>query len=206
MHILAWFNVLFLMGIMCVVWVEGWYRWISWVARRYCMTRVEDMQFCPHALVLGTRPRVNRKWNPYLLYRLQAASALLQAKKVERLILSGSHFWGQGDQTTDMKAWCLENGIYPDQILVDEHGKRTWQSIRHCQQAGIRHLSIVSQHFHNERAVYIARYMGMRVQALDATDVQGLIRYRILLRERLARVRMFIDIILDQYRKYVVKI
>lgn len=197
---------LFWMALVGVLWVEGWYRWISWMSRKYCVKRVADLEPCTHALVLGTRARVGRKWNPYLLYRLQAAWTLMQARKVETLILSGSHVSGQADQTTSMKTWCLENGISLHQIRVDAHGNRTWQSLQHCREASIRHLIIVSQHFHNERAVYIARYMGLRVQAFDAADVHGRIQCLLLLRERLARVRMLMDMAKDQCKKYCSKI
>ena len=164
------------------------------MSRKYCVKRVEDLQPCMHVLVLGTRVWVGRHFNRYLLYRLQAAYMLMQANKAERLILSGSHPSGRMDQTAAMKAWYLEKGIPAYRIVVDDQGYRTWQSLLHCREAGIKHLIIVSQHFHNERAVFIARYMGIQVQALDAADGHGWVKYRLLCRERLARIRCLWDI------------
>ncbi|WP_177224095.1 SanA/YdcF family protein [Thermoflavifilum thermophilum] len=188
-------------GLLGLVLVESWYRWISWQSRRFCVGRAELLTSSTYALVLGTRVRVGRSFNRYLLYRLQAALRLVQAGKAEKLILSGSHPAGLMDQPASMKAWCLENGIPADRILVDDRGSRTWQSLRHCREAGIRELIIVSQRFHNERAVFIARHMGMQVQALNAANGHGWVQYRLLCRERLARMRCLWDILFDRLQK-----
>ncbi len=55
---------------------------------------------------------------------------------------------------------------------------------------------MISQRFHNERAIYIAQRAGLRVVGYNAADVTGSSGWRTLLREKAARVKVFVDILL----------
>ncbi|MBX5437964.1 MAG: YdcF family protein [Thermoflavifilum sp.] len=173
--------------------------------KKYCFPDPHGLAYCTHALVLGTRKWTGSHLNAYFAYRMEAAAALYAAGRTQIFILSGAHLPGQPNQAEAMKQALIQRKIPESQLVLHPQGYRTWASLQYCRQQHISSLIIISQHFHNIRAVWIARYMGIRVQALDAKDVGGFVRYRMLLRERLARVRMLMDIIQDQWRKYFSK-
>lgn len=55
-------------------------------------------------------------------------------------------------------------------------------------------ITVISQQFHNERAVYIARRKGMEAFGYNAKDVEDYGGLKTLAREKLARVKMALDL------------
>ena len=74
-------------------------------------------------------------------------------------------------------------------------------TVRATKVYGINSYIVISQKFHNERALYLAEHLGMDVHnltdfnAADATSNMAIITY---VREYLARVKVFIDIITNK--------
>lgn len=190
----------------CALAMEIWYQGVNLTMRKYCYRDPHLLPYCPYALVLGTRKWAGSHLNLYFVHRMDAAFAVFAARRTDRLILSGARFSHHLNQPEAMRQALLQRGIPEKQLVLHPQGNRTWQSLQHCREAGIQHLIIISQHFHNVRAVFIARYMGIQAYAFDARDVRGWVRCRVLVRERLARIRMLMDIIADQLKKYGMKI
>jgi SanA protein len=63
--------------------------------------------------------------------------------------------------------------------------------------------TIISQPFHNERALYIASKEGIAAIGYNARDVGKRSGIRVQLRERLARVKLFLDYLVDKQPKYL---
>ena len=64
---------------------------------------------------------------------------------------------------------------------------------------GLREFIIISQEFHNERAIYQAEHLGLDfegIQAYNAEMPQSRRAFLTTIREYLARVKMFIDLII----------
>ena len=59
-------------------------------------------------------------------------------------------------------------------------------------------LIVMSQHWHNERALYIAHRIGVEAVALDAKDWSGFTSLRLQVREWLARTKMAIDLLFQR--------
>ncbi len=107
------------------------------------------------ALVLGTG-----KWAPSgrenLFYRrrLEAASELYHAGKVERLLLSGDNSRVGYDEPSDMMTDLVQLGVPPEHMVCDYAGFRTLDSvIRAGEVFGLDGFTVVSQAFHCQRAV-----------------------------------------------------
>ena len=62
---------------------------------------------------------------------------------------------------------------------------------------------VISQRFHNERAIYLGEYFGMTVRAFNAEDVGGAYGRSVLVREVFARVKVFIDLIFGAEAKFL---
>ena len=58
---------------------------------------------------------------------------------------------------------------------------------------GAEKVILISQKFHNERAAYVAKSIGLEVVGLNAQSVTGSAARKTDAREKLARVKMWLD-------------
>jgi SanA protein len=120
------------------------------------------------ALVLGTAP-IGPEGGPnrYFVHRLDAAASLWKAGKVKYLIVSGSD-----PEPAAMRAGLIERGVPAEAIYRDSSGYRTWDSMLRARDVyGQKRMVIVSQRFHLDRALFIARSQGIEAWGLEARDV-----------------------------------
>jgi SanA protein len=97
-------------------------------------------------------------------------------------------------------------GVPGDKIVCDFAGFRTLDSVVRVKEVFRQNKVVfVSQGFHNERAVCLARHHDIDAHAFNAGgDAAGLAGLRNWLRERLARVRMVLDLyVFDTGPKYL---
>lgn len=157
------------------------------------------------ALVLGTSPRLsNGQRNLYFDLRVVAAARLYHAGKVRYVIVSGDNRRNDYNEPEWLKNALIAKGVPSEAIFSDYAGIRTLDSVLRARSIfGQNSYIIVSQPFHNERAVYLARAYGIEAYAYNAQDVHvyygGL---KTQLREYLARVKMLIDIALHKQAKH----
>lgn len=147
-------------------------------------------------LLLGTSPKL-RNWqsNLYFDYRIEAAVALYQQKKISRLLVSGDNRRRNYNEPVEMKKALMARGIPDSVIVMDYAGIRTLDSVIRAKKIfGQDSLTIISQRFHNERALYIADRHGICAVGFNARDVDTYNGFKTNLRELLARVKMFIDL------------
>ena len=147
-------------------------------------------------LVLGCSEQVagGRK-NLYFERRIAAAAELFHARKVRYLLVSGDNSRADYDEPGDMQRALIAAGVPASRIVLDYAGFRTLDSVVRAKQVfGLDELIIVSQRFHNERAVYLARAHGIRAYGYDARDVSGSAALRTRLREVVSRLVAVLDV------------
>lgn len=156
------------------------------------------------ALLLGTAPRlVNGRTNLYFAYRIQAAAELYHAGKIRHIIASGSRKGAHYNEPDEMIAALVQLGVPAEKITADYAGVRTLDSVLRARDVFEQYSYIVvSQKFHNERAVYLARHHGMQAVGFNAQDVGVFAGWKTQIREYLARVKMFGDLLLKRQAKY----
>jgi SanA protein len=175
----------------------------------YCSYRVEknakgklytDVSEVPYnkvGLLLGTcKTMKDRKTiNPFWKFRLEAAYALWKAKKIDRILISGDNGWHGYNEPQDFLDEFIAMGI-PDSCLVcDFAGFRTHDSVIRCKKIfGQKKVTIISQQFHNERALFIARKYGLEAVGFNANDVSFRSGLYTFFREKAARVLLFLDL------------
>ena len=147
------------------------------------------------AVVLGTAPNlVSGYQNYYFTYRIEAATKLYQSGKVTHFILSGDHGRKNYNEPEAMKQALIKNGVPENVIYLDYAGFRTLDSmIRANEIFGQNEFIVVSQEFHNQRAVYIARQNGINAYGYNAKDVNKNAGLKTNIREYFARTKVFID-------------
>ncbi|MFA7232378.1 MAG: ElyC/SanA/YdcF family protein [Victivallaceae bacterium] len=150
-------------------------------------------------LVLGTSKMLHGKENLYYKYRMRMAAELYRKGKIKYFLVSGARKDKFNyDEPTDMKRSLIELGIPENVIFKDNAGFRTLDSIIRAKQVfGLDKFTIISQNYHNSRAVYIGRYYNLDVIAADAQDTDiPEYKYPNHLREYLAKVKMMLDLYL----------
>lgn len=147
------------------------------------------------AIVLGTAPNlVSGYQNYYFTYRIEAATELYQSGKVTYFILSGDHGRKNYNEPEAMKQALIKNGVPENVIYLDYAGFRTLDSmIRAKEIFSQNEFIVVSQEFHNQRAVYIARQNGINAYGYNAKDVNKHAGLKTNIREYFARTKVFID-------------
>jgi SanA protein len=192
---LKWGALLLFLGLALILGCDAW---VARTAKGHCHTSVAAVPAMPVGLVLGTSPRLRGGIaNPFFTARIQAAVELYKAAKVRALIVSGDNSTKIYDEPTAMKAALIEAGVPEGRIYCDYAGFRTLDSVVRAQAIfGQSRFLIISQRFHNERAVFLAQRHGLEAEAFNARDVPRTVAPTTFLREYLARVQAVLDVML----------
>ena len=176
---------------------------VVWNANGKIYTKIEDIPASDIGLLLGTPPqtRYGGMSNSFFNYRIDAAEALYKAGKIGYLLISGDDNSLNGlNEVQCMKDSLIIRGIPASVIFLDGKGLRTFDSVvRTSTLFGVKSFTVISQKFHNERAIYLAEHLNLdieKVQAFNAKSPTSKLSLLTYLREYLARVKMFMDIFL----------
>lgn len=148
------------------------------------------------AVLLGTGPNSRYSKGPNMFYwnRLHAISELYKKRKFNTLIISGTKRPGY-DEPTIMKKDLVKEGIPDSIIFLDGKGYNTLLSIENAKRIYKQDsIIVVSQKWHNQRAIYIADHIGINAIGYNAPDVNTITAHITHLRELLARVKLIIYI------------
>ena len=156
-------------------------------------------------LVLGTVKHLqNGNINLYYTYRIKATVSLYESGKISYIIVSGDNSTSTYDEPTDFKNDLIAAGIPENKIYLDYAGFRTLDSVVRVKEIfGQESVTIISQEFHNERAIYLADNFGIDAIGFNAKDVSGRYGLKVQLREYLARTKVFVDILFNVQPKFL---
>ncbi len=163
---------------------------------------IDSIKYNKVGLLLGTTPqaRITKVKNYFFIYRLDAAEQLYRVKKIDLILISGDENSLDGvNEPMCMRDSLVERGIPASAIIMDGKGYRTINSIINANKVyGLKSITIISQKFHNERAIYQAEHLGLdieNIQAYNAKMPNSRRAYLTTIREYFARVKMFLDLI-----------
>lgn len=147
-------------------------------------------------LLLGTGKYLpNGNLNAFFFNRIDAAVALFKSGKIKHIIISGDNSRADYNEPLDMKAELVRNEIPDSLIYLDYAGFRTLDAVVRARDIfGQTSFVVISQQFHNERAVYLARAFGINAFGYNAKDVRASMGFRTKVREFFARDKMFLDL------------
>ena len=170
---------------------------ISVYSRPYLYQSLTEIPENKCGLVLGTSKFVAEGTeNLYYRYRIEAAVRLYKSKKVSYLIVSGDNRYRNYNEPVNMQKDLVEAGIPVNHIYLDYAGFRTFDSVIRCHEIfGQQKFTIISQPFHNERAVFIARSKGIEAIGYDARQVTGKKAMKVRIREIGARLQVYFDLL-----------
>ncbi len=158
------------------------------------------------ALLLGTAKYIKKgKINYFYKYRIDAAVKLYKYKKIKAILVSGDNASKYYNEPARMRKDLIKRGIPKSKIYLDFAGFRTLDSILRAKQIfGLKDFIIVSQKFHLQRAIFIARKKGIDAIGFEAKSLKNtLASLKMQIREYFARVAAFLDIyLLDTKPKF----
>ena len=157
-------------------------------------------------LVLGAGKYVGsgNHVNLYYKYRLEAAFLLYKNKKIEYLLISGDNSTVDYDEPSTFKQDLIDLGVPEDKIILDYAGFRTLDSVIRAKKIfGLDSFTIISQQFHNQRAIYLAENHDLNVIAFNAKAITGRYGFKTKIREYLARTKAIIDVVINKQPKFL---
>ncbi|WP_044403436.1 vancomycin high temperature exclusion protein [Lacinutrix sp. Hel_I_90] len=166
---------------------------------------VNDIPKHKVGLVLGTiKTLSNGSINLYYKYRVDATVALFKANKIEFILVSGDNGNTLYDEPSTFKEDLIKKGIPENKIFLDYAGFRTLDSIVRAKEIfGLTHLIIISQKFHNERAIYLARQHSIEAIGFNAKELRGRYSLKTNLREQLAKTKAVFDVYFNIKPKFL---
>ncbi|WP_340154280.1 ElyC/SanA/YdcF family protein [uncultured Winogradskyella sp.] len=176
------------------------FHWVGYKAKGLSYNDIESIPKNKVGLVLGaSRLAPSGNINLFYKHRVDAAVALYNACKIEYILVSGDNSRKDYDEPTDFKNDLIEKGIPAERIFLDYAGFRTLDSIVRAKEIfGQDAITIISQKFHNERAIYIAQHFGINAIAYNAKDV-----FKRPTREYLARAKASLDLLFNVEPKFL---
>ncbi|CAG5068374.1 hypothetical protein DYBT9623_01104 [Dyadobacter sp. CECT 9623] len=170
--------------------------WVVYCTRQYNYFSIENLPSNDVALVLGTSPRSEKgKDNLFFKYRMEATARLFKEGKIKYIILSGNNDSQYYNEPLSMQRALLNLGIPENVMTLDYAGFRTFDSVVRCKELFNQdNFTIISQNFHNARALYIAHNEGIKAISFAAQDVPDGYSMRTLVREYLARPKAVLDV------------
>ncbi|MBR6444969.1 MAG: YdcF family protein [Prevotella sp.] len=171
-------------------------------AKGKAFSEIDSIKYNKVGLLLGTTPqaRIGRITNYFFVYRIDAAEQLYKAGKIEKILISGDEHSLDGiNEPECMRDSLVARGVPVSAIILDGKGYRTICSVANANKVyGLKSFTIISQKFHNERAIYQAEHMGLdleNIQAYNAKDPKTRRAHLTTIREYFARVKMFLDLL-----------
>lgn len=193
---------LMVIGIVLVAVVIGVCNWfVIRSAKGRTYNEINDVPYHKVGVVLGTVPYLNNgRKNFYFDSRMKAAADLYFAHKISYILATGDNHRRNYNEPKSMREALIALGVPDSAIVLDYAGFRTLDSMVRAKKVfGQDSFIVISQHWHNERAIFIARHNGMDVVGYDAKDAVVRKAYiKSLVREALAKVKAVYDVCVDK--------
>jgi SanA protein len=159
--------------ITCLVFIAACNIYINFFASPYLFTDTDSLPKNEFGLILGTSKYLeNGDKNNYFHNRVQAAAGLYFSGKISQIICSGDN---RDKYYNEPKALSkeLQKLNVPDSVIwLDKKGISTNQSMQNfIEDYNTQSVTIITQKFHNQRAVFLARKSGLDAVGFIANDV-----------------------------------
>jgi vancomycin permeability regulator SanA len=171
--------------------------WVRAGARGHTYA-VGDVPAAPVALVLGAEVYADGQPSPFLIARLDIARRLYATGKVKAVLLSGDHSRWEYNEPGAMATWLRSHGVPEQRIVVDYAGFDTYDSCARARRVfGVRHVIVVTQTYHLDRAVTLCRQLGVTADGVgdDSVRIYRGPWYHSSARERGAVVKAAADVV-----------
>lgn len=120
-------------------------------------------------LILGAGLKADGTPNLMLRDRLDKGISLYKAGAAPKLLLSGDNGQEQYDEVNAMKAYAQQEGVPKEDIFLDHAGFSTYDSMYRAKAIfQVKSLIVVTQEYHQYRALYAARGFELNAYGVSA--------------------------------------
>jgi SanA protein len=173
---------------------------VNMYANRFLYDALKKLPINEYGLVLGTNKYLPQGGiNQFFEGRVKGVQQLYVAGKIKKIIVSGYRESVKYDEPAQIKNMLLKYGVPDSVIILDTVGHRTIQSIQNLSKiSGLQRVTIISQRFHNQRAVYLACHKGYTAVGYNVADVHSSRNARTYMREIFAKTLAFFEIVFER--------
>lgn len=197
-------KISFLALIACIMLIIISFKTIEYSAKNRIFDNVDKIPSNRVGLLLGTGKYLKSGYiNLYYKYRIEAAVKLYKANKIDFVLISGDNSRKTYDEPSTMKQDLIDAGIPEEKIFLDYAGFRTLDSVVRAKHIfGQKSITIISQEFHNKRALFIAKNNQIDAVAFNCQNVSSRYGFKVTVREYFARVKAIIDYVIGLDPKF----
>lgn len=147
-------------------------------------------------IVLGAGVYGNGEPTKILKDRLDRGIELYKAGAAPKMLMSGDNGKTNYDEVTAMKNYCLKQGVSAEDIFLDHAGFSTYESMYRAKAIfGVKSAVVVTQHYHEGRALYTAKRLGIKAVGVSAVEKSYTGDEARAVREFLSREKAFVQCI-----------
>ena len=133
-------------------------------SNKYIIKNFSDLPHAQAVLLLGAKVKSDGMPSGILQDRIDTAIELYNAKKVDKILVSGDHGTKQYDEVNAMRKYLLDKNIPPQDIFLDHAGFDTYDSLYRARDIfQAKSLIVDTQNFHLNRALYIGKQLGLNL-------------------------------------------
>lgn len=157
-----------------------------------CLSKAQgyDYILVPGAAISGAKPTTQLK------DRLNTAISLYESGAAPKILLSGAYNEIENlNETTVMRIYLTSQGIPESDIICDEQGVDTAETLRRAKAfAGNKKFLVCTQSLYAERTTYLARCYGIELDIADSdVHIYTIERAKAHLRETLAATKAVLE-------------
>ncbi len=196
----------FWVGVVLLLLSFVWNSYVSRSVSEYIFSDINMVEDRHVGLLLGTSKFTSSgKTNMYYVERIKTASALYAAGMIDYILVSGDNGTVYYNEPAAMLNDLVLAGVPKECIVQDFAGFRTLDSVERSKKVfGQDKVIIISQQFHIERALFLARSKNIEAIGFAAGDVPKFFGFKTQVRENFARLKMFFDLyILNTQPKFL---
>jgi SanA protein len=184
--------------------ILGLFSWLAWWSNEQVkesgesmiFTNTESMPKSKVGLLLGTSKYTKGgRRNLFFAHRIEAAAELHRTGKVDYLLVSGDNRKAEYNEPKEMRLALITAGVPDSAIVSDYAGFRTFDSVVRAKEVfGQSSFTIISQQFHLERALFIAKQSEIPAIGYQAQGVPAGYAIKTEIREYFARIKAILDV------------
>lgn len=165
--------------------------YVNSISEKYIFFDETKLPNVKYGLLLGTSKYFKKgEDNDFYINRISAATLLYNKGRIRKIVISGTHEETYYSEPLSIRSDLIKKGIPDSAIELDYFGDRTILSIKNFKEKhSADSVIIISQKFHNQRAVYLARRCGIEAWGYNANDVKFKSAYKVLFREYFAKTK-----------------
>lgn len=160
--------ILLILILLAALVLLGLRQWAGWRYQDQIYAQAAQAPEAPVAIVFGAG-----YWASGLSHaladRMDTAITLYEARKVNKLLLTGDNRFVDYNEPAAMARYAEARGVPSEDLILDYAGRRTYDS---CYRAGaifgVERAILVTQEFHLPRALYTCDRLGLEVVGVKA--------------------------------------